>query len=64
MDELELRLLRLFDDLHQDRLDLHAFFDLVGGNRPADQRLVLAAVVQMTRATLGEETGKRKRETA
>lgn len=47
MDELDLRLLRLFDDLHKDRLDLHAFFDLVGGNRPTDQRLVLDALERL-----------------
>ncbi|MGH9787369.1 MAG: hypothetical protein ACRD4U_01530 [Candidatus Acidiferrales bacterium] len=57
MDELELRLLRLFDDLRKDRLDLHAFFDLVGGNRPADQRLVLAAVERLITQGCLEEKG-------
>ena len=57
MDELELRLLRLFDDLRKDRLDLHAFFDLVGGNRPADQQLVLAAIERLIRQGCLEEQG-------
>ena len=57
MDELDLRLLRLFDDLRQDRLDLHAFFDLVGGNRPADQRLVLAALERLIARGCLEERG-------
>lgn len=57
MDELEVRLLRLFDDLHKDRLDLHAFFDLVGGNRPDDQRLVLAAIERLINQGCLEEQG-------
>ena len=57
MDELELRLLRLFDDLRKDRLDLHAFFDLVGGNHPADQQLVLAAIERLIRQGCLEERG-------
>ncbi len=57
MDELDLRLLRLFDDLNQNRLDLHAFFDLVGGNRPADQRLVLAAIERLISRGWLEEQG-------
>lgn len=57
MDELELRLLRLFDELHKDSLDLHAFFDLVGGNRPADQRRVLTAVERLLSQGWLEERG-------
>ena len=57
MDELDLRLLRLFDDLHKDSLDLHAFFDLVGGNRPADQQLVLAAIERLLARGCLEERG-------
>ncbi|MGH9779982.1 MAG: hypothetical protein ACRD5I_16390 [Candidatus Acidiferrales bacterium] len=57
MDELDLRLLRLFDDLRKDHLDLHAFFDLVGGNRPVDQRLVLAAIERLIARGCLEERG-------
>ncbi len=41
------RILKLFDELGRDRLDLHAMFDLAGGNRPEDQRLVLEEVDRM-----------------
>lgn len=44
MEELERRLLRLFDELEREAIDLHTFFDLVSGNTPAQQKPVLSAV--------------------
>ena len=47
MDELSQRILRLFDELGRESLDLHAFFELAGGNRPNEQDAVLAAANEM-----------------
>lgn len=47
MDSLAERILRLFDELRRERLDLHAFFEMVGGNRPAEQGPVLDAVARL-----------------
>ncbi len=44
MEELERRLLKLFDELQREAIDLHTFFDLVGGNTPAQQSPILAAI--------------------
>lgn len=42
-----LRILRLFDELGRDQLDLHAMFDLAGGKNPEQQRAVLDEVDRM-----------------
>lgn len=47
MTETEQRLLQLFDELQRDTIDLHAFFDLLAGNTPADQQVVLAALERL-----------------
>lgn len=47
MNDFSRRILLLFDELDRDSLDLHAFFELAGGNRPAEQDTVLAAVNEM-----------------
>lgn len=57
MDELEKRLLTLFDDLRREALDLHAFFELAGGNTPAAQAKVLAVVERLTERGWLEERG-------
>jgi len=44
VNETERRLLQLFDELGREAIDLHAFFELVGGNTPAAQQAVLAAI--------------------
>lgn len=57
MNETEQRLLKLFDDLGRETLDLHAFFDLVGGNTPAAQQAVLAAIEHLLAKGWFEERG-------
>lgn len=47
MEEIDRRLLALFDELDRKRIDLHAFFDLVGGNTPTQQQEILAAVERL-----------------
>ena len=44
VNETERQLLQLFDKLEQKSIDLHAFFELVGGNTPAAQEPVLTAI--------------------
>ncbi|MBI2956500.1 MAG: hypothetical protein HYY26_04215 [Acidobacteria bacterium] len=57
MEELERRLLALFDHLEQETADLHAFFELVGGNTPAEQQAVLEAVERLVARGWLEERG-------
>lgn len=57
MQEMDRRLLRLFDELKQEAVDLHAFFDLAGGNTPAAQQEVLAAVERLLERGWLEERG-------
>lgn len=48
MDQLSLRILRLFGEMGKDRLDLHVLFE-AAGNEPAERRRVLDAIVDLTR---------------
>ena len=57
MDSLDQRLLGLFDDMGADALDLHAFFELAGGNTPDEQAGVLAAVDRLVERGWLEERG-------
>jgi hypothetical protein len=56
MKALPLRVLRLFEELGKDRLDLHALFE-AAGNESAERRSVLDAVDELTRAGMLEECG-------
>lgn len=42
------RILLLFDELERENVDLHSFFELVGGNVPADREAVLDAITALT----------------
>lgn len=57
MQKLDRRLLLLFDELQRERVDLHAFFDLAGGNTPTAQGEVLAAVERLLERGWLEERG-------
>jgi len=57
MDSLAERALRLFDELERERLDLHTFFEMVGGNRPAEQGPVLDTVARLVEQGLLRSTG-------
>lgn len=41
------RILRVFDELGRDRLDLHALLELAGGNPPAERTAVLDEITRM-----------------
>jgi hypothetical protein len=57
VNETERRLLELFDALEREAIDLHAFFELAGGNTPAAQQAVLAAVDHLLAQGWLEERG-------
>lgn len=58
VNETERRLLQLFDTLEQKSIDLHTFFELVGGNTPAAQQPVLTAIERLlARGWLDERGG-------
>jgi glutaredoxin len=52
MDDRAKRILSLFDDLDRRELDLHAFFELAGGNDPDEREDVLDAVTQLVKQGL------------
>lgn len=52
MDDRAKRILSLFDELDRRKLDLHAFFELVGGNDPAEREAVLDAVTRLAKQGL------------
>jgi glutaredoxin len=42
------RILQLFDELERETIDLHSFFELAGGNDPADREAVLDVITELT----------------
>jgi Mn-dependent DtxR family transcriptional regulator len=56
MSEMTLRVLRMFDQLKKESLDLHELFE-AGGNDPAARTEVLYTVEQLVEAGLLEERG-------
>jgi len=56
MKPLSLRVLRLFEEMGRDRLDLHVLFE-AAGNKPSERQSVLDAVDELTRDGLLEECG-------
>jgi hypothetical protein len=48
MKPLSLRVLRLFEEMEKDRLDLHVLFE-AAGNGPSERRDVLNAIDELTR---------------
>lgn len=57
VNETERRLLELFDVLEREAIDLHAFFELGGGNTPTAQQAVLTAVEHLLARRWFEERG-------
>ena len=55
-DDLTLRVLRMFEELGKETLDLHELFE-VGGNDPEERTAVFHAVEDMVAAGLLEERG-------
>ena len=56
MKSLSLRVLRLFEEMGKDRLDLHVLFE-AAGNEPAERQGVLDAVDELTREGLLDASG-------
>jgi hypothetical protein len=56
MKSLSLRVLQLFGEMGEDRLDLHALFE-AAGNESAERRGVLDAIDELTRAGMLDECG-------
>jgi hypothetical protein len=52
---LSLRVLRVFEEMGQDRLDLHVLFE-AAGNEPGKRERVLDAVEELVRAGMLEES--------
>lgn len=50
---LALRVLRLFREMGQERLDLHVLFE-AAGNQPAERERVLDAIEELVRAEMLE----------
>jgi len=53
MNRLSLRVLRLFEEMGRDRLDLHVLFE-AAGNEPSERQSVLDAVEELTQAGMLE----------
>jgi len=51
MKPLSLHVLRLFEEMGKDRLDLHVLFE-AAGNEPAARQSVLDAIDELTRADM------------
>jgi hypothetical protein len=56
MKPLSLRILRLFGELGEDRLDLHVLFE-AAGNEPAKRQDVLDAIDELTGAGMLDACG-------
>lgn len=57
MDAVSRRILTLFDQLERDSIDLHTFFEFVGGNPPDQREAVLDAVSKLSQENLLHEDG-------
>jgi hypothetical protein len=56
MKLLSLRVLRLFEEMEKDRLDLHVLFE-AAGNEPAERKAVLGAIDELTSAGMLDACG-------
>ena len=56
MDNLRKRILKLFDQMKSDKLDLHTLFE-AGGNDPQAREKVIDVVAQLVREGVLEERG-------
>jgi glutaredoxin len=50
------RILQLFDQLERDSIDLHTFFEFVGGNAPAEREAVLDEAATLVKKGLLRES--------
>lgn len=57
MDAMARKVLQTYDALSRDSLDLHALFEIAGGNQPAEREAVLDAVQQLVTGGLLQSSG-------
>ncbi|HEV2490295.1 MAG TPA: glutaredoxin family protein [Candidatus Acidoferrales bacterium] len=57
MDAISQRVLEVYDELAQERLDLHALMEFAGGNDPAKREAVVEAVETLVRAGYLDSAG-------
>jgi len=57
LQPIERMILSAFDQLERSSLDLHALFEVVAGNQPADREAVLDAAAGLVRSALLREEG-------
>jgi hypothetical protein len=57
LNDVSLRVLRLFAELRQESLDLHTLFELAGGNDVAEREAVFDAVENLVSYHMLEERG-------
>ena len=57
MDAISQRILEVYDELAQERLDLHALMEFAGGNDPAKREAVVEAAEMLVRAGYLEPAG-------
>ena len=57
MDDISREILEVYDELAQERLDLHALMEFAGGNDPAKREAVVEAVEMLVRAGNLEPAG-------
>ena len=57
MSPIAKRVVQLFDELGRETIDLHTFFEFVGGNPPAEREAVLDAVAALVAEGLLRDEG-------
>jgi predicted transcriptional regulator len=56
MEDLSIRILRMFGEMNSHRLDLHVLFE-AAGNEPSERERLLSVVEELRREGLIEERG-------
>ncbi len=57
MDSISHRILSTFDQLERDSLDLHTFFEFVGGNQPEERNAVFDKISELVKSGLLHDDG-------
>jgi glutaredoxin len=57
VDSISQRILSTFDDLERDSLDLHTFFEFVGGNAPDERNAVFDKISELVKSGFLRDDG-------
>jgi glutaredoxin len=57
MDSISQSILSTFDQLERDSLDLHTFFEFVGGNQPEERNAVFDKISELVKSGLLRDDG-------